>query len=211
MLYNIPKVAKYREHSIERQCKKIMSYCSYCGKQAQEESAFCSACGKKLNIAASDASGAEESAADSSGRNSKNGEYSQGFHEEGGSNEKMASFIDKLKDAFLNTEDVTYKYSPTDISKTKGVAAIGYIPFLFFLPLIAEKGSPFGRFHANQGLLVTLAWVLAWLISSITFIGALASWLLRIVLVVVVIMFIINTASGSAKRLPFVGNIELIK
>ncbi len=123
----------------------------------------------------------------------------------------MASFFDKLKDSFFNTEDITYKFSPTDISKTKGLGALSYIPFLFFLPLLAEKGSPFGRFHSNQGLLVTICWVLAWLISSIAFIGTFAAWLLRIVLVVAVIMSLINTASGKAKRLPFIGNIELIK
>ncbi|MGI5899431.1 MAG: DUF4870 domain-containing protein [Christensenellales bacterium] len=157
------------------------------------------------------AAGSAEETSNTGAEGSYQSEYSNGFHEEGGSNEKMAGFFDKLKDSFFNTEDITYKFSPTDISKAKSVSAISYIPFLFFLPLLAEKGSPFGRFHANQGLLVTLCCVLAGLISSIAFIGAFVAWLLRIILVIAIIMALINTASGKAKRLPYIGNIELIK
>ncbi|KJR49239.1 hypothetical protein UF75_0317 [Desulfosporosinus sp. I2] len=43
---------------------------------------------------------------------------------------------------------------PSDIEQNKTMAALAY--FLFFLPLIACKDSQYGRFYANQGLLVLI-------------------------------------------------------
>ena len=123
----------------------------------------------------------------------------------------MNDFLQKAKDVFFNTEDITFRYATSDIDSTKAVCVAAYIPFLFFLPLVAAKGSPVGKFHASQGLLITLFSIIAAMVSGITFIGSLVAWVLRIAIVVAVVMAIVNTGSGKVKRIPFVGNIELIK
>ena len=45
-------------------------------------------------------------------------------------------------------------YSFEDIEKNKVVAALAYI--IFFLPLMVCPESPFGKFHANQGLVLLI-------------------------------------------------------
>ena len=123
----------------------------------------------------------------------------------------MNGFLQKTKDVFFSTEDITYRYATSDIDSTKAVCVAAYIPVLFFLPLVAAKGSPVGRFHAGQGLLITLFSIIASIVSNITFIGGIISWVMRIALVVAVVMAIVNTGNGKVKRLPLIGNIELIK
>jgi uncharacterized membrane protein len=44
----------------------------------------------------------------------------------------------------------------SDLNREKFSSIAGYVPGLFFVPLIVESKSHFCRFHANQGLLVLL-------------------------------------------------------
>ncbi|NMA80058.1 MAG: zinc ribbon domain-containing protein, partial [Clostridiales bacterium] len=41
-----------------------------------------------------------------------------------------------------------------DAQQNKAIYVLTYIPILFFLPLLAVQGSPIGKFHANQSLLL---------------------------------------------------------
>ncbi len=105
---------------------------------------------------------------------------------------------------------------PADVEKNKAMAIVGYIiPILFFIPLINEdsKKSPFAKFHANQQLVLLIAWVVVSMVGSILpFIG----WFIilpagMIVLVVFMIMGIINASQGKMKPLPLIGGIEIVK
>lgn len=61
-------------------------------------------------------------------------------------------------------------FDPADIEKNKTMAGLAYI--LFFLPLVASPDSPFGRFHANQGLVLLLfALIGSFVLSIIPIIG----------------------------------------
>src|SRR6202012_2144623 len=48
-----------------------------------------------------------------------------------------------------------------DVEKHKRPAMLGYIFFL--TPLVAAPNSRFARFHANQGLLLQLTWIVAFI------------------------------------------------
>jgi uncharacterized membrane protein len=48
----------------------------------------------------------------------------------------------------------------SDLNRQKFSSIVGYVPGLFFVPLIVESKSHFCRFHANQGLLVLLVMLL---------------------------------------------------
>lgn len=102
-------------------------------------------------------------------------------------------------------------FTPEDIEQNKVVSALAY--FIFFIPLLAAQGSPFGKFHANQGLVLLIASVVVYTVGSIIPIigwfvilplGSLASFILAI-------LGLVNTLNGKANRLPFIGNIDLIK
>lgn len=103
-----------------------------------------------------------------------------------------------------------------DANKNKAMAIIGYIlPILFFIPLLSEetKNSPFAKFHANQQLLLLIAAIIVNVVGGIV---PIIGWFIllpigTILLFVFAIMGIINAAKGEMKKLPLIGNYEIIK
>lgn len=112
-------------------------------------------------------------------------------------------------------------FDPTDIEQNKTMAGLAYI--LFFLPLIACKDSQYGKFHANQGLLllilgivgsialsvvsgilIALTWRLFWFTSLLY--GAFS-----LLIIFLLITGLINGLNGKAKQLPVIGEIQIIK
>ncbi|AET70812.1 hypothetical protein Desor_5437 [Desulfosporosinus orientis DSM 765] len=122
------------------------------------------------------------------------------------------------------TEDDVCKektFDPTDIEQNKTMAALAYI--LFFLPLIACKDSEYGRFHANQGLLLLIISVVGSIVISIVSSTLIAfTWHLfwftsllhgafGLLIIFLVITGFINGLNGKAKQLPIIGQIQIIK
>ena len=109
-------------------------------------------------------------------------------------------------------------FTKEDIEKNKAVAAISYI--IFFLPLIICKDSQYGKFHANQGLLLLLTSIAGSIIISLLrallplslwgFMSILST-LWGIAILVFCIISIVNTLNGETKELPIVGKFRIIK
>lgn len=107
-------------------------------------------------------------------------------------------------------EKTIHEFSAEDIEKNKTMAGLAYI--IFFLPLLACPDSRFGRFHANQGLLLLIASIAGSIIlSAIPFIGWVLLPFFSIAVTVVAIISIINAMNGKAKELPVIGKYRLIK
>ncbi|SHJ75897.1 Uncharacterized membrane protein [Clostridium amylolyticum] len=108
-------------------------------------------------------------------------------------------------------ENNVFEFTKEDIEQNKVMGVLAYI--LFLIPLLAAKDSPFAKFHTNQGLLVFLAALAVNIVGAIIpFIG----WLLilplgNLAVFVLGIIGIINAINGKAKKLPIIGNIEIIK
>lgn len=97
-----------------------------------------------------------------------------------------------------------------DIEKNKVIAAIAYI--IFFLPLIICPDSPFGKFHANQGLLLLSAAIVGNIVLGfIPVIGWILIPLLSIAVFIVGIMGLVNAATGKAKEIPVIGKYRIFK
>ena len=107
-------------------------------------------------------------------------------------------------------------------------AAIGYIPFLFFIPIFANREDEFAQSHGKQSLVLfctfIIIWVALWLIililsgilGHIFIIGFLfkgIAWLIHNVIgsivsigyLVLAIMGIINASTGNYWRIPIIG------
>ncbi|NLL53266.1 MAG: hypothetical protein GX207_11865 [Peptococcaceae bacterium] len=109
----------------------------------------------------------------------------------------------------INNLDVP-EFDPEDIEKGKTMAGLAYI--LFFLPLIVCPDSSFGKFHANQGLLLLITGVVGTVVLSIIpIIGWILLPLFSLVLLVFVIIGLINGLQGKVKRLPLIGKFNIIK
>ncbi len=86
-----------------------------------------------------------------------------------------------------------------------------FIPILFFLPLVACQGSAYGRFYANQGLLLLLMFVASGVIAIIPILGWIATIVIGIAAFIFGIMNAVNANKGIRKGIPILGGIELIK
>ncbi len=97
--------------------------------------------------------------------------------------------------------------------QVKIVSALAYLGLLFFLPLVTNPESKFGKFHANQGLILLIA---SLVINTVGTIIPLLGWFLILPLgnLFVFILFIIgvlNALGKKEKRLPVIGQFDLIK
>lgn len=116
---------------------------------------------------------------------------------------------------FMGT-DHTNEYGTQDVADNKVVSVLAYIPILFWIPLVAGN-TPFGRFHANQGLLLLITGGVLWLASAI--IGITLGWIpvlgwilcglidLAVAAVEIGLMIygMVNTGQGKAKELIGIG------
>lgn len=101
-------------------------------------------------------------------------------------------------------------FDPADIESNKTMAGLAYI--LFFLPLVACPDSPFGRFHANQGLvLLIFAFAGSFILSIIPFIGWVLLPVFGILCFVLMILGLVNGLGGKAKELPVIGKFRILK
>ncbi len=79
-------------------------------------------------------------------------------------------------------------------------AALAYVLLLFFIPM-AKKDSPFCQFHAKQGIVLFVVWIVVSLLAWIPIIGW-AAWLSMLILNV---MVIVKTLNGEMWEIPYMG------
>ncbi len=112
-------------------------------------------------------------------------------------------------------DDFTASMDPNDIASNKGMAVLAYFGFLFLVPLLAAPNSQYARFHVNQGLILFIAdiiyGVIAFALGFIPVVGGILSGVLSLLIFVLVIMGIVNAATGKAKELPIIGKIRILK
>ena len=95
----------------------------------------------------------------------------------------------------------------------KILSAIGYIGLLFLVPYLVKPKDKFAVFHANQGLLLLIATVV---INAIGSIIPVIGWFIILPLggiftLVLFILGVISALKGEEKRLPLIGNFDLLK
>jgi len=116
----------------------------------------------------------------------------------------------------------TLEVTPEDADKNKVMGILAYLGILCLVPILAAKDSPFAKYHANQGLVLFIAWIalaiaLAVLDSIASFLPGGLYFLFSIVHLVylapfvLMILGIINAAGGKCVPLPVIGGIKLLK
>ena len=115
----------------------------------------------------------------------------------------------------FDSDDLTGMYDTNDINQNKALSIVAYIPVLFLITWLAAGHSPYAKFNANQGLILTIFAAAAAIVNKfigwIPFIGDVISWLVWMVLSIAVlalmIIGIVNAAQGKAKKLPLIGDL----
>ncbi|MGN1340022.1 MAG: hypothetical protein ACI4WS_06990 [Oscillospiraceae bacterium] len=107
-------------------------------------------------------------------------------------------------------------------SNDKAYGILGYIGFLFIIPLVAGK-TEFTRFHANQGLVLFITDIVLSIAIGIinavlglipiigAILGGVLSGVLGLAILALMIVGIVHAAQGEMKPLPVIGGIQIIK
>ena len=149
----------------------------------------------------------------------------------GGEVEQVAS---NTASAFDNTktQNNTQQTPPpptseaADIEQNKIICAISYVSILFFLPLLACPESRFGKFHANQSLILLIASSVIGIVGSIAngliealfflpdSLRVIASGFVGLIVsaapVAGMIFGIVTAIQGQMKEIPVIGRFNLI-
>ena len=172
-----------------------MAFCTQCGAQIDDNAVICPSCGAKTNNANTNA----------------NNNFNAGFTPPPSPNGNAMG------------NDFTFQYDPYDVQQNKAMAVLSYIGLLFLIPLLAAPNSPYARFHTNQGLILfitdavggIIVGILSAILGLIPILGAILVVLITgaygIGIFVLLVMGIVNAATGKAKELPIVGKFRLIK
>lgn len=103
-------------------------------------------------------------------------------------------------------------YDPEDISKNRLWAALAYFGFLFFLPLAVCPDSQYGRFHANQGLILFLFEIAGGvLFRCIPFFGGFFLKIYGVLMFILLLIGMFNAFSGKTQELPIIGGFHILK
>ena len=120
----------------------------------------------------------------------------------------MNGFIDPLDRR--NAMPELY-FDPQDVADNRIVSAVAYWWILFFLPLVVNPQSHYGRFHANQGLILLITSLLCSASIMIPIAGILIAGIGNLICFILQIIGTVNALSGRGKRLPLIGEYELIR
>lgn len=97
-----------------------------------------------------------------------------------------------------------------DIERNKTIAGLAY--FIFFLPLIVTPESELGKFHANQGILLLILFLVGNVVLGvIPVLGRILTFLFRILILVLGVLGLMNGFGGKFKELPLIGKFTIIK
>lgn len=83
-------------------------------------------------------------------------------------------------------------------------AVLSYIPVVNLIPLLIKRDDDFVHFHAKQGLIIFLVWIVIWVISKLPFIGWFFGSLLSLALFIVCIVAIVKVLMGETWEIPVV-------
>ena len=195
-----------------------MAFCGNCGAKIADGKKFCPACGTPI---------------DGEPEMNENNAYDAGAQENTYQAPEAGPAPETPADEAV--------FDPEDVDKNKVIGAIGNIPALFWLPLVACKESKFGKYNANRGLVYLIVYVvlgvvfsgiLPWIFgllgsissgfavvfSILSILLSIVTWVLYAALSVAVIIsfvFAVTAQNGQMKPVPVIGKLlekfQLIK
>ncbi len=106
------------------------------------------------------------------------------------------------------TNQVTF--DANDVAQNKAMGIMSYLGFLVLIPILggAAKKSDYARFHANQGLILFLAYIVATILLNVV---AIVGYIISLAVSIFCIMGIISAVKGTGNPLPLIGAIKILK
>lgn len=82
-----------------------------------------------------------------------------------------------------------------DVEQNKVLAAIAYLPMISLILLLVKKDSPYVQFHAKQGFVLFIAWIL---LAFIPVFGMIAS----VIIGLFILAGFVSALMGQWRKLP---------
>lgn len=86
-------------------------------------------------------------------------------------------------------------------------AGMGYLSFLCFFPLFLKRNDDFALFHARQGLVLFVAWLILIAASIFPILGGVVWDIGHLIVFLLSLVGIFNAASGARRGLPVIGKV----
>lgn len=164
-----------------------MKYCAKCGAQVEENVKFCPQCGAE-----------------------------------------MESFQQYNYQEYTYAQNTAYNqeeyFNPQEVKQNKAMGVLAYLGILVLVPILSgDKTSKYIAHHVNQGLILYVIGSIIGLINGtwlyeIAFLpyvaASIITWALNVVAFacfILQIMGIVSACKGTRKKLPLIGEINLIK
>ena len=203
-----------------------MAFCAKCGAQLADGSLFCANCGAPLqqqpyqqapNQQYQQAPNQQYQQAPNQQyqqyQQAPNQQYQQAPNQQYQQYQQAPNQKSAFED-FFNTPDYTAQMHPNDIQQNKVMGVLAYLGILVLIPIFAAPQSRFARFHANQGLILDIAVmvisILSGLLTSLVPVLAIIFLLIDIPVIALLILGIVNAATGKAKELPLIGKLRIL-
>jgi len=122
--------------------------------------------------------------------------------------------------------DHTNNYTANDIQTGKGMSVLSYLGLLWLIPFFVNtrRNNPYVRFHMNQGLILLIISLIIQVIGAVVcavldffWLGFISSIVgvavdfVQFIIFVFEILGIVNVLKNTAKELPFIGFIQILK
>ena len=126
--------------------------------------------------------------------------------------------LEEMMKQISHPEDLTSMFYPDDMKTNQIFGILASFPVLFWLPLVAAKESPYGKFCANQGLILFVLGIIVSIVTSILgailphipLIGGILNWVVGLAGFAVTtgafLLLLISACQGKARKIPVVGN-----
>jgi uncharacterized membrane protein len=109
-----------------------------------------------------------------------------------------------------STASNNFENNSKNVDNSRAMAILSYIGILVIIPILVAKDSKFVMYHANQGLILLIAWIILTAVNIIPILGQIIWFLGSIVLLVFMVMGILNAAKEKQKPLPIIGGFKLL-
>lgn len=198
--------------------------CNNCGNENAENVKFCSGCGAPLAADVQQpAQTVEQQPVQTVEQQPNQAQYQQPNQAQY-QQPNQAQYQQPNQAQYQQPNQAQYQQqNPNDdAQQNKAVYVLTYIPMLFFLPLLAVQGSPIGKFHANQSLLILLTSIVLGVVNVIlgialrflpifgVFLAGLVSLAIYAIGIALIVVGMVNASKGLQKPLPVIGNMFTI-